>query len=157
MPVTPRQAGELTVALFRLMRVLMSHHRQSPGSHDTVDPAAQPLLFKLTEGSCRISTLAELTHGEVSTISRHVRNFERLGLVSKDPDPADGRAARVSLTEQGHAYIERLRALNAERMSAILAGWSGAEVADLTALLDRLTADVESTAGRTNPTVKETP
>lgn len=155
MPVTPRQAGELTVALFRLMRVLMAHHRQAPRGHDDVDPAAQPLLFKLTEGSCRISTLAELTHGEVSTISRHVRNFERLGLVSKDPDPADGRAARVSLTQQGRAYIEQLRGRHAERMSTILASWSGAEVAELTATLERLTQDVESS--RTMPTVKEIP
>ncbi len=155
MPVTPSQAGELTVAFFRLMRVLMAHHRHAPRGHDAVDPAAQPLLFKLTEGPCRISTLAELTHGEVSTISRHVRNFERLGLVSKHPDPDDGRAAQVTLTEPGHVYIAQLRARNAEWMSTILAGWSGTEVAALTAMLERLTADVES--HRTIPTVKETP
>lgn len=145
MAVTISNAGELTTALVRLIRLMMARERQLPRMHERVDSLTQPLVFKLADGPLRVSELADLTHSELSTVSRHVSNLERCGFVVKLPDPADGRAAQVSLTEVGRQTVARARAANAQRMSQILRGWDDPQVSLLTRLLNRLATDIEAT------------
>lgn len=145
MAVSVVQAGELTVTLIRLMRLMIAQQRQGPRIHERVDPVTQPLLFKLSDSPLRVSELAELTYSDISTVSRHVSNLERCGLVAKLPDPADGRAARAALTDEGRRAVERARAANAERMRRALASWDDDEVAQLVGLLHRLATDIDAT------------
>ena len=52
-------------------------------------------------GPIRPSALAEHTGLRPTTLSNYLRRFEEAGLVVRRPDPADGRASLVSLSEVG--------------------------------------------------------
>jgi DNA-binding MarR family transcriptional regulator len=46
------------------------------------------------------------------------------GLVTRVPDPADGRVVQVAITDEGRAVLSRRRAARAERLTGVLAGLS---------------------------------
>ncbi|WP_020388239.1 MarR family transcriptional regulator [Kribbella catacumbae] len=95
-------------------------------------PAVQRLSFTTLSVLHTLATsgpkrLSELTASEQVTqpaITQIVTKLEREGLVERRPDPSDGRAVLVHITEQGAAIV---RGRRAER------------VARLTELADRLT------------------
>jgi DNA-binding MarR family transcriptional regulator len=146
---TATLAQEANDAVARLVKVAVCSHRQAPRAHDRVDQAALTILFKLLDGPRRVSALAELTYTDVSTASRHVTHLVRQGLADKLPDPADGRAYRVTLSASGRELVGAAKAAAAERMRHVLADWTDAEVRSLVAMLARLADDLDS--GMTRP------
>jgi DNA-binding MarR family transcriptional regulator len=60
------------------------------------------------------------------------------GLVTRVPDPADGRVVQVAITDQGRAVLSRRRAARTERLAALLATLSPEERAAMTAALPAL-------------------
>jgi DNA-binding MarR family transcriptional regulator len=79
-----------------------------------------------------------------STVSRHVRALEQLGLVERTGDPDDRRAALLSLTPAGK---ERLAAIITERraiFSSATAGWSDDDRAQLAGFIDRMARSLEA-------------
>jgi DNA-binding MarR family transcriptional regulator len=90
--------------------------------------------------SVTLSNLAESLMADKGQISRTVRELEELGLVTRTPDPADGRSSLLSPTPEG---LERLAAARAPQESVLLntlEEWSVDEIRDLTRLLHALTA-----------------
>ena len=73
---------------------------KQPG--DTIDHSAHLVMFMLScSGAIRLSDLAARMEIDASTASRHVRALEQAGLLRRSPDPDDGRAFRVELTDAG--------------------------------------------------------
>jgi DNA-binding MarR family transcriptional regulator len=70
-------------------------------------------------------------------VSRQVQQLCDLGFLQRTPDPADGRAMMLSVTEEGQ---RRLTATAAERRSLLdqrLAGWSDEDLASFVTALGR--------------------
>ncbi len=109
---------------------------KQPG--DTIDHSAHIALFVLRcSGALRLSELAARMELDASTTSRHVRALEQLGLVRRSPDPADGRAFRVELTEQGIEQWEDNARRRMELLSTALEGWSEDDVKTFGELMTR--------------------
>ena len=76
------------------------------------------LQLTLTQGSVlselvnggprRMSALAELERVRMPSMTNVVRRLERLGLVARRPDPEDGRAVLVEVTEEGRRFYAEL-------------------------------------------------
>ena len=66
------------------------------------------------------------------------RALEALGFVSREPDPADGRAWLIRLTEQGGDRLRSVRNARRARYVDKLANWNRTEVAELARLLHQL-------------------
>ncbi|WHF23320.1 hypothetical protein QJS66_02780 [Kocuria rhizophila] len=82
-----------------------------------------------------------------SGLSRHLATLEQLGLASRAPDPEDGRAQIVSITEAGrHALDTNLRA-DAENLASRLGDLSEEEAARASASLNRITEAVLDSLG----------
>ena len=64
------------------------------------------LLPHLDLEGTRITTLAERAGITKQGMGQLVSDLERQGLVSRAPDPADGRATLVSFTDAGWAYLQ---------------------------------------------------
>lgn len=64
------------------------------------------LLPHLDLEGTRITTLAERAGITKQGMGQLVTDLERQGLVSRAPDPADGRATLVSFTDEGWAYLQ---------------------------------------------------
>jgi DNA-binding MarR family transcriptional regulator len=109
---------------------------KQPG--DTLDHSAHVVLFVLRcSGALRLSDLASRLELDASTASRHVRALEQLGLVRRSPDPDDGRAFRVELTEQGVEQWEAGARRRMELLSAAMDGWSEDDVRTFERLMTR--------------------
>jgi DNA-binding MarR family transcriptional regulator len=71
-------------------------------------------------GPCRVTELAAREAVAQPTMTTLVGRLEREGLAERRPDPADGRAVQVAITDQGRALLRRLQARRAAAMAARL-------------------------------------
>lgn len=138
------------LALERELAVFLRRARASSGEmarevHPELEPAAYGLLVRLEEaGQQRATELAGYFGVGKATMSRQLRALEELGLVTREPDPADGRASLVRLTGEGLARFRRVRDARRDRYVRKLAGWDRGEVAELARLLHQLNKRAES-------------
>jgi DNA-binding MarR family transcriptional regulator len=64
------------------------------------------LLGAISERPRRITELARFVGLTQPAITTVVKSLEQRGLMTREPDPGDGRAVRVQLTEQGRTLVE---------------------------------------------------
>ncbi|TYB44846.1 MarR family winged helix-turn-helix transcriptional regulator [Actinomadura chibensis] len=76
-----------------------------------------------------------------SSLTGLVDRTERLGLVRREPDPADMRAVRVALTAEGRALIDDFYPETCRRVDKLAAGLGDDEREALAALLGRVVMD----------------
>ncbi|MFE2292862.1 MarR family winged helix-turn-helix transcriptional regulator [Streptomyces sp. NPDC059452] len=137
------------LALERELAVFLRRARASSGEmarevHPELEPAAYGLLVRLeSAGRQRATELAAYFGVGKATMSRQLRALEDLGLVDREPDPADGRAWLVRLTEEGLARFRSVRDARRGRYVRKLAAWDRAEVAELARLLHQLNTRAE--------------
>lgn len=131
------------LALERELAVLLRRARASSGEmaralHPDLEPGAYGLLMRLADaGEQRATALAAYFGVGKATMSRQLRALENLRLVTRRPDPADGRASLIGLTEEGRARFAAVRNARRRRYVRTLEGWDRAEIAELARLLRR--------------------
>jgi DNA-binding MarR family transcriptional regulator len=129
------------------MHVLLGIGRlmRQRGQGETLDTGSFWLLKALSvSGPLRVTDLAVCTNLDASTVSRHVAQLHSAGLIERTPDPIDGRAQRVKLSDAGAERIEA--ALRARRvlLEKSLESWDPRDLDQLDRLLTRFAADVEA-------------
>jgi DNA-binding MarR family transcriptional regulator len=125
------------MAIGRLMR------QRVEGDH--LDPGTFWLLKTIAvRGPLRVTELAGCTNLDTSTVSRHVAQLDRAGLVERTPDPDDGRAQRIQLTGTGSSQLQSGFARRRELLSRALVGWQSDDIARLDALLGRFVNDLNT-------------
>ena len=145
---SPEQSAETGFApeyldLERELAVFFRRARAASGEmarevHPELDPAAYGLLLRLEiAGPQRATALAAYFGVGKGTMSRQLRALESLRLVSRAPDPQDGRASLVQLTPGGRERFTRVRRARRAEYARQLAGWDKGEVAELAHLLRR--------------------
>jgi DNA-binding MarR family transcriptional regulator len=82
-------------------------------------------------GPIRPGDLAQREFVSAPTMTRTLRDLERLGLVSRQPDARDGRSILVSVTAEGEHEVLRARSARAELIAALLARLDPEQVARL--------------------------
>ncbi len=106
------------------------------------------LLVMVSESApVRLSEIADAVELDLSTISRQVRDLVVAGLLAKVPDPADGRAALLSLTERGVAVLEAVSEARREVLAEAIADWTDEERNALAGGLLRLGAGLQHARG----------
>ena len=104
-------------------------------------PAALVALDQFAEGNTieQLSGVLGLTH---SATVRLVDALVADGHVARRRRVGDGRAVAIRLTPSGRAAARRVTRARAEAVRGVLDGLSGAERRSLTAMAERLTADL---------------
>jgi len=107
--IAPRRATRanlgflLAKASQRWNELLYAHF--SERGYGEVRPAYGSILLPLfEEDGLRMGELARRAQLAKQTMTTMVRLLERDGLVTREPDPADGRAKRVHLTQRSRAF-----------------------------------------------------
>jgi len=104
-----------------------------------LDRMALVILGTLTHhGPARLTTVADLAGFDASTVSRQVADLEKAGLLSREPDPDDRRAAVLKPTVAGEALMQRLKAGRRRRLTTLVQSWSCDEVSTFGRLLGEL-------------------
>ena len=98
-------------------------------------PAYLALRHIVDEGPLRPTTLAGMLEVDLSVVSRQVRALEEAGLVQRRPDPADARAALVSVTPAGGQALETVRQQRAAALADVVSGWPPADVDEFVRML----------------------
>lgn len=147
--VPPAGVDREFLALERELAVFLRRARAQSGEmarevHPELEPAAYGLFVRLDDaGPQRATELAGYFGVGKATMSRQLRALEDLGLVARDPDPADGRASLVRLTEEGRNRFRHVRDARRERYVRKLADWDRSEVAELARLLNHFNVRAE--------------
>ncbi|MFB9832069.1 MarR family winged helix-turn-helix transcriptional regulator [Actinoallomurus acaciae] len=133
--------------LFRRARALSAEVAREV--HPELEPAAYGLLIGMHDRArSRPSDLADYFGVGKATISRQVKVLEQLGLIERRPDPDDGRAHLLVLTDEGRRRVEIARTARQKRFHAMLATWPTEDVRMLGRMLARFNELAESKAGR---------
>lgn len=129
---------ELT-ALFR--RIRSFSFAVAEDVHPGLEPASYGMMGVIHDaGSMRGSDIVERLGLDKSTISRQVAQLVELGLAERVPDPDDGRARRVQLTERGVSELMTLRRERHRRLQVHFADWSDDDLEQVAGWLSRLAA-----------------
>ena len=89
-------------------------------------------------GELRLGALAASLGLDTSVISRTVAVAVHQGLVSRRPDPRDGRACLLSLTERGGQCLADRRNQRLRLLAAVIDAWEPGSAEGLLAGLTRL-------------------
>ena len=143
MAISLENASRLSIEMVRVMKLFASMRQHAPKVHPGVEPASYPILFNLVVGPQRVSLLAEHVHSDVSTVSRQVSTMVSHGVLQKVSDPQDGRACMVSLSTEGVALVEHLKASRGEWFRQLLQDWEPADAQVLTDYLERFAMTFE--------------
>jgi DNA-binding MarR family transcriptional regulator len=84
-----------------------------------------------------VTSLAGLLGVDTPTVTRKVQQLERLGYVAREPDPDDGRASLIRLTDSGLDVLDRVLGAHRERLVRLFATWSETDVKLFATLLER--------------------
>jgi DNA-binding MarR family transcriptional regulator len=88
-------------------------------------------LYRRPDRRLRVNELAREVVLSPTAMSRFVDRVEAAGYVRREPDPADRRALRVAITDEGVALLRRMRPVyerGIERHFAAFLGTSGPRV-----------------------------
>ncbi len=106
--------------------------------HPDLEPNTYGLLLWLRRsGAIRLTDLATRLGIGKGTLSRQINSLESLGLVRRDPDPSDRRAAQLSLTEEGQRRFDAARASRLGQIRRALESWPRQDVEDFARLMRR--------------------
>lgn len=117
-------ASRLHTAAIRLLRRLRTEDARAG-----ITPARLSALSVLVFGGPRsVSQLAADEQVAVPTMSRLVAALEDQGLVSRRPDPSDGRAVRLEASAEGRRTLEEGRDRRVQRLAGLLSRLEGPEI-----------------------------
>ena len=113
--------------------------------HPELEAGAYSLLVRICEvAPARSTDLAAYFGVGKATISRQLKVLEELGLIERAPDPLDGRAHLLDLTDEGRQRLDRARTARQDRFYALLATWPEEDVRSLAQMLARFNALTET-------------
>jgi len=150
-------ATRLSIEMVRVMKLFAAMRLHAPKVHPGVEPASYPILFNLGAGPQRVSLLAEHVYSDVSTVSRQVSTLVSHGVLEKVTDPQDGRACMVSLSAEGVALVQHLKASRGEWFCQLLQDWEPADAQAFGDYLERFAASFEVSRTTPFPTSRSKP
>jgi DNA-binding MarR family transcriptional regulator len=147
--LTRDTSERLTAGMARLVRTAKHlGHRVAADLYGDLPSFGWSLLIPLEQdGEQRCSALAGQVGVDVSVASRQVSALERAGYVHRRPDPLDGRASLISLSDAGATALAHTRDVRSQWATEALSDWTEDEARQFTTLLEKL-ADGLDRAGR---------
>ncbi|MET1060572.1 MAG: MarR family transcriptional regulator [Nocardioides sp.] len=132
---------EVGVVIRRVKRVIGERAR---AVHEDLQPASYLVLTYLeTTGACRSSAIAGAFDMDKGAISRLVQHLDELGLIERTPDPADGRAALLSVTDDARRRMADVQKHRRKYLDERLADWSDEDLRAFVDMLGRYNASLD--------------
>ena len=138
---------EVNALIRRIRRVIGDRAR---ALHPDLQPATYLLLAHIAErGPVRSARVVEAFGIDKGAVSRQVQHLTDLGLVQRAPDPADGRASLLSVTDTARERLAEVQRQRLARFEERLGGWSDADLRSFAESLARYNASLEEPVSHT--------
>ncbi|MFD1212910.1 MarR family winged helix-turn-helix transcriptional regulator [Arthrobacter sp. GCM10027362] len=139
----PEKAALISDVEHEFSRLVTGARAWIRGQAAAIDPGLLPFDFKILavldrRGPLQQGRLADLLAADKSMVSRSVRRLAGLGLAERLPDPEDGRAFLLRLTEEGTRRFREAGRTERELLTSRLMGWEPDELRRLADLLGKL-------------------
>jgi DNA-binding MarR family transcriptional regulator len=129
---------EVGVLIRRVRRVIGVRAR---AVHESLQPASYLILSHVNEnGPVRASSIVEVFDIDKGAISRQVAHLIDLGLVARTPDPDDGRATLLTVTDEGARRLKDVADHRRKWLEEQLDDWSERELSAFVSELARYNA-----------------
>lgn len=114
--------GEMAVLLRRLRRVIGERAR---AVHPELQASSYLMLgYVRDNGPLRASAMCTVFDIDKGAISRQVQHLIDLGMVDRQPDPEDGRATLLSISEEGLRRLETVADGRRRQIDEKLSAWT---------------------------------
>ncbi|MHB8241289.1 MAG: MarR family winged helix-turn-helix transcriptional regulator [Solirubrobacteraceae bacterium] len=147
-PAPRLPVGQLLGNLLRLFRAELAARGESSASVDGIRPAHLQVFAVIKADGSRLTDLASWADMSLSSMAELVDGLEQLGYLERRPDPADGRAKLVCLTDSGWRAIHEGRRL----IGQIETDWGSTLGADR---FESLCRDMQALLDLLDPTIGE--
>ena len=132
---------EVGVVIRRVKRVIGVRAR---AVHPDLQPGSYLVLTHLeATGSCRSSAIAEAFDMDKGAVSRQVQHLTELGLIGRTPDPADGRAALLTVTDDARRRMADVQRHRRTYLDERLGDWSDDDLRQFVDMLARYNASLD--------------
>lgn len=135
------EADALNDELMRFVRLMKTGAQRDVGMDRSLLLLLSPLMH---DGPMRLRDLAEAKGSDASTVSRQAAQLVRAGLIRREPDPADRRACRVTLTDDGRDVCRQMIATRRRAIADALARWSPEKIQAFTEMFREFNQAVEA-------------
>lgn len=127
--------AEVGVLIKRVRRVIAERAQEV---HESLHPSTFLLLTHLADnGPLRASAIVGHFAMDKAAVSRQVQHLLDLGLVDRTPDPEDGRATLLSVSDDGRRRLQDVAVHRRKLLDERLGDWGDEELADFAAVLAR--------------------
>jgi DNA-binding MarR family transcriptional regulator len=109
----------------------------------------QLIRFVGENPECHLQDVADGMNLSSPTVSVSIRRLEDMGLIERKPDPEDGRAACLTLTDKSQKAFQQVRRQMFDRVQTFLSHLNEEEQSDLLKLMEKAVAGLEATAKQT--------
>jgi DNA-binding MarR family transcriptional regulator len=137
-----RLEREVGVLVRRIKRVIGD---RAQAVHPDLQPASYLMLAWLAEeGPLRAATIVESFNIDKGAVSRQLTHLADLGLVTRVPDPEDGRAVLVAASEDAVRRLADVASHRRKWLDERLGEWSAEELSAFVETLARYNAALNS-------------
>lgn len=138
--------------LFRVQRAKQSATLSALAAEGLQDVGQPRILFLLREEGAdgalpAQQELAQRLHVSPSTIANSLNSLERMGYITRQSDPEDGRKKRIAITEKGRDARKRCSAVFDRVDEQLYAGFSPQELEQLQQFYRRMLNNLKVIGG----------
>jgi DNA-binding MarR family transcriptional regulator len=121
--------------------IRLSRKLNTTVTHEGLTPTESSVLSLLVrDGSLTLAHVTKLQGLNPTMVSRVVRRLATLGLIERQPDPGDRRAAILAASDAGREVVARIHAARSELIGAALTHLSESDASRVSASIAGLEA-----------------
>jgi DNA-binding MarR family transcriptional regulator len=143
--------ARILAALTSVVRRSRAAEMSAAAPDDAPAPVIAALGVLAEHGELRMGALAGELGLDTSVVSRTVAAAESLGLVTRRPDPRDGRACLLTITAEGERCLQQRHGRRLRLVAAITDQWEPGAAETLLTGLTRLREGLVAATGTTPP------
>lgn len=140
----PRRPLVPMLGEIKVLAIAELHQRMRESGHPEIRAGHGCVFGFIEEDGSRLTELAERSQTSKQAVWEAVADLEKLGYVERAPDPLDGRAKIIRLTDSGDEAREMARRIFAEIEQRWIERYGAERIAALRELVEEMVVDERS-------------